>query len=182
MQVLRFYGYFKEAVVESRLENHKIHDILIYYFLEDKSIMMIEPRQSNSGQPQGAFLKRQMVLRGDGLTPFMPQDFRVGLDIGIHGRAIRIYDADPYTREFFIVSTFHLVFVTVALMTLFFGRNWLGAGRGQDLNLSGSYKVTRYLISFVETGRAPARSPASSLGPLAPSAAAGAQSKGQHAA
>lgn len=34
----------------------------------------------------------------------MPQDFRVGLDIGIHGRAIRIYDADEYTRIFFDVS------------------------------------------------------------------------------
>merc|ERR1719321_198068 len=31
----------------------------------------------------------------------MPQDFRVGLDIGIHGRAIRITDADEYTRAFF---------------------------------------------------------------------------------
>jgi hypothetical protein len=45
-----------------------------------------------------------MVLKGDGLSPFMPQDFRVGLDIGIHGRAIRIYDADEYTRQFFEVS------------------------------------------------------------------------------
>lgn len=45
-----------------------------------------------------------MVLKGDGLSPFMPQDFRVGLDIGIHGRSIRIYDADEYTRQFFEVS------------------------------------------------------------------------------
>ena len=45
-----------------------------------------------------------MVLKGDGMSPFMPQDFRVGLDIGIHGRAIRITDADEYTRQFFEVS------------------------------------------------------------------------------
>jgi hypothetical protein len=57
-QVLRFYGYFKESVVESRLENMRIHNVLIYYFLEDKSIMIIEPKQVNSGVPQGAFLKR----------------------------------------------------------------------------------------------------------------------------
>lgn len=57
-QVLRFYGYFKESVVESRLENMRIHNVLIYYFLEDKSIMIIEPKQENSGIPQGAFLKR----------------------------------------------------------------------------------------------------------------------------
>lgn len=102
--MLRFYGYFKESVVESRLENHRVHKVLIYYFLEDKSIMIIEPKQSNSGIPQGAFLKRQMVLKSDGMTPFMPTDFCVGLDIGIHGRSIRITDADEYTRQFFEVS------------------------------------------------------------------------------
>jgi len=36
------------------------------------------------------------------MSPFMPQDFRVGLDIGIHGRAIRITDCDEYTRQFFV--------------------------------------------------------------------------------
>ena len=36
--------------------------------------------------------------------PFEPRDFRVGLDMGICGRAIRIYDCDAYTREFFDVS------------------------------------------------------------------------------
>lgn len=50
-------------------------------------------------------MKRQMVLRQDGTKmPFEPTDFTVGLDIGICGRAIRIYDCDPYTREFFDVS------------------------------------------------------------------------------
>lgn len=83
----------------------RMHKVLIYYFLEDKSIMIIEPKIENSGVPQGAFLKRQMVLKGDGMSPFMPQDFRVGLDIGIHGRCIRITDADEYTRQFFVVST-----------------------------------------------------------------------------
>lgn len=101
-QVLRFQGYFKESVVESRLENHRIRKVTVFYFLEDKSIMITEPKQVNSGTPQGAFLKRQMVLKPDGSQqPFMPQDFRVGLDIGIYGRSIRIYDADQYTREFF---------------------------------------------------------------------------------
>jgi hypothetical protein len=91
-------------VVESRLENFRIHLLNIYYFLEDKSIMITEPKQVNSGIPQGAFLKRQMVLKSDGMSPFLPSDFSVGLDIGIFGRQIRITDCDPYTREFFTVS------------------------------------------------------------------------------
>jgi hypothetical protein len=46
-----------------------------------------------------------MVLKQDGSQmPFEPTDFNVGLDVGICGRSIRIYDADEYTRNFFIVS------------------------------------------------------------------------------
>jgi hypothetical protein len=64
--------------------------------------MITEPKQSNSGTPQGSFLKRQMVLRQDGSKmPFEPTDFRVGLDIGLCGRSIRVTDCDQYTREFF---------------------------------------------------------------------------------
>jgi len=101
-QVLRFFGYFKESVVESRLENYRIRKLIIYYFLEDRSILITEPKQINSGTPQGAFLKRQVVVKQDGSDmPFEPLDFKVGLDIGICGRAIRIYDCDQYTREFF---------------------------------------------------------------------------------
>ena len=101
---MRFYGYFKESVVESRLENYRIKSVIIYYFLEDRSILITEPKQVNSGTPQGAFLNRQMVIKQDGSQmPFEPTDFRVGLDIGICGRAIRIYDIDQYTREFFEV-------------------------------------------------------------------------------
>jgi hypothetical protein len=46
-----------------------------------------------------------MVIKQDGSQmPFEPTDFRVGLDIGICGRSIRIYDCDQYTREYFGVS------------------------------------------------------------------------------
>ena len=100
--MLRFYGYFKEAIVESRLENHRVRKLIIFYYLEDRSIQLIEPKQTNSGCLQGIFLKRQMVIKQDGSNmPFEPTDFRVGLDLGLCGRSIRIYDCDQYTREFF---------------------------------------------------------------------------------
>lgn len=64
--------------------------------------MITEPKMVNSGTPQGAFLNRQLVIKQDGSgMPFDPTDFRVGLDIGICGRSIRVYDCDQYTREFF---------------------------------------------------------------------------------
>lgn len=103
-QVLRFTAFFKESVAESRLENMRVHKLTLFYYLEDKSIMIIEPKQVNSGIPQGGFLKRQMVLRPDGMTPFMPQDFSVGADVQIYGRALRITDCDEYTRQFYQVS------------------------------------------------------------------------------
>ena len=43
-QVLRFFGYFKESVVESRLENYRIRKLVIYYYLEDRSILITEPK------------------------------------------------------------------------------------------------------------------------------------------
>ena len=102
---MRFYGYFKEHVVESRLENHRLRKVVILYHLEDKSIQVTEPKQVNSGVPQGAFLKRQMVLKADGSgSPFMPVDFGIGTDVAIYGRVIRIYGSDDYTRNFFAVS------------------------------------------------------------------------------
>jgi hypothetical protein len=100
-QVLCFKAYFKESVVEARIENHRIHYLNVFYYLEDKSIMITEPKIENSGIPQGAFMKRHMVLKPDGMNAFMPQDFRIGLDIGIYGRCIRIFDCDLYTRTFF---------------------------------------------------------------------------------
>ena len=50
-QVLRYFGYFKESVVESRLENYRIRKLVIYYYLEDHSVMINEPRDTNSGAP-----------------------------------------------------------------------------------------------------------------------------------
>ena len=91
-------------MVESRLENHRIHKVLVYYFLEDKSIMIIEPKIENSGVPQGAFLKRQVVIKPNG-APFYPEDFGIGIDVGIFGRTFRIVDCDEYTRQFFRVSS-----------------------------------------------------------------------------
>jgi hypothetical protein len=43
-QVLCFKGFFKEAVVESRLENFRIRQLTLYYYLEDRSVMITEPK------------------------------------------------------------------------------------------------------------------------------------------
>jgi len=42
--VLRFYGFFKEAVVESALENYRVRKVIIFYYLEDNSLSITEPK------------------------------------------------------------------------------------------------------------------------------------------
>jgi hypothetical protein len=50
--VLRFTGFFKEAVVESNMENHRVRRVQILYYLADDSVQITEPKQDNSGLPQ----------------------------------------------------------------------------------------------------------------------------------
>jgi len=101
-QVLRFYGFFKESVIENPNENFRVRNIDICYYLEDNSISMNESKQTNSGIPQGPFLKRQKILRNDGSGKFLNiQDFRIGQEIHLFGKNILLFGCDQYTREFF---------------------------------------------------------------------------------
>jgi len=101
-QVLRFYGFFKESVVESALENYRVRKLDILYYLEDNSIAINEPKQTNSGIPQGPFLKRQKVLRADGSGKHITVlDFVVGQEVQLFGKTIFVVGCDQYTREFY---------------------------------------------------------------------------------
>ena len=52
LQVLRFFGYFQEAVTESNIENHRVRKVVFMYYLADDSLQVTEPKQDNSGIPQ----------------------------------------------------------------------------------------------------------------------------------
>lgn len=52
VQVLRWYGYFKEAVTESAVENFRVRKVVIFFYLEDNSCQVVEPKEDNSGLPQ----------------------------------------------------------------------------------------------------------------------------------
>lgn len=59
--VLQFDAYFKEAVDESPLENHRVRKCKILVYLEDSSVQIDEYRQENSGMPQGTLVKRHQI-------------------------------------------------------------------------------------------------------------------------
>mmetsp|Transcript_2187 Transcript_2187/g.5552 ORF Transcript_2187/g.5552 Transcript_2187/m.5552 type:complete len:646 (+) Transcript_2187:132-2069(+) len=100
-KVLRFFGYFKEGVVESNIENHRVRKIILFYYLEDGSMHVAEPKQDNSGIPQGTFIKRHVFLKDDGVSSFTPQDFAVGECVSIYGRTFFLVDADPFPRQWY---------------------------------------------------------------------------------
>jgi len=52
-QVLSFDGYFQESVTESRTEQYRVRHVKVYFYLEDDSIQLVEPRHKNSGLNQG---------------------------------------------------------------------------------------------------------------------------------
>mmetsp|Transcript_13860 Transcript_13860/g.25470 ORF Transcript_13860/g.25470 Transcript_13860/m.25470 type:complete len:748 (+) Transcript_13860:71-2314(+) len=97
--VLRFYGYFKEAVVEANLENYRIRKVVIMYHLEDDTCLVTEPPQDNSGIPQGTLIRRHRFPGPDGYIK--PSDIKVGEELHVYGRTIMVTDCDPFTREYF---------------------------------------------------------------------------------
>ena len=99
-QVLRFFGYFKESVVEMKVENARVRKLIIFYYLVDDTISINEERESNSGIVQGPFLKRGIVKKNEDEN-FNFMDLNVGEDIFIYGKFIRLYDCDQYTREYY---------------------------------------------------------------------------------
>lgn len=96
-QVLRFFGYFQEHVVEDPNENYRIRKVIIMYYLDDDTIHIMEPRVENSGIPQGVFLKRGKVPLPDGSRHYHWSDLNVGMDFAVHGRVFRIVDCDEFT-------------------------------------------------------------------------------------
>jgi EF-hand domain-containing protein 1 len=98
--VLRFYAYFQEAVNENPNENFRVRKCVIMHHLDDETTYVTEPRIENSGIPQGVFIKKHKIPKGEGHYGW--EDFGVQRNIEIYGRVFRIVDADDFTRNFFM--------------------------------------------------------------------------------
>jgi len=98
-RVLRFFGYFKEPVVESAQENFRIRKVTLFYYLEDGTMHMGEPREDNSGIPQGVFLKRHVAELDSGEILGVGH-LTVGANLTLYGRTFHITACDEFTREF----------------------------------------------------------------------------------
>lgn len=99
-EVLRFYLYFKEAVPESAFETERIRKCVLYYYLEDGTCRLNEPKIKNSGISGGDILGRAVFKRADGQA-YAPLDFTIGSEISLAGKVFRVVDADVNTRNYF---------------------------------------------------------------------------------
>lgn len=95
--MLRFFGYFKEDVHSSQKETWRVRRVIFYYYLEDDSLHIAEPRQENSGIPQGVLIKRHRIPKADNRYIGI-DDLAIGAELQIYGRSFFIVDCDEATR------------------------------------------------------------------------------------
>ena len=48
-KVLRFYAFFKEAVLDNQSESYRVRKMCILFYLSDSTMEVIEMRVANSG-------------------------------------------------------------------------------------------------------------------------------------
>ncbi|XP_059082013.1 EF-hand domain-containing family member C2-like isoform X1 [Tigriopus californicus] len=115
-QVLRFFTYFTEMILDQGVERDRIRKCHLLFFLEDDSIQILEPTFSNSGIPQGTLMRRHRVpftyVKDRELGPTRSyhrtcpkphityRDLNLRQNILIYGRLHRIVDCDTFTRDF----------------------------------------------------------------------------------
>lgn len=115
--VLRFYGFTKEVMTETNLENHRVRKVKILYYLEDDTAQMMEPKVECSGTQvfasagglhdkglSSCILRRHRIPVYDGSSKeayLTVHHLRLGEDVEIYGRSFRLTDCDPFTREYY---------------------------------------------------------------------------------
>ncbi|XP_065533163.1 EF-hand domain-containing family member C2 isoform X2 [Lathamus discolor] len=101
-QVLSFDAYFDEEVPDKSQELYRIRHCKIYFYLEDDTIQVIEPRVKNSGIPQGTIVRRHRIpLPPPCEDQFYTIDhFNINIEVTFYARKYKITDCDQFTKNF----------------------------------------------------------------------------------
>ncbi|TPX63615.1 hypothetical protein SpCBS45565_g06487 [Spizellomyces sp. 'palustris'] len=101
-KVLRFYAYFQEAVHERREEQYRVRKVNIYFYLEDDSVHVSEPKTVNSGIPQGTLIRRHRIPKPESEVGqhYTVADFNVGKEVTFYARTFKIVGCDKFTEDF----------------------------------------------------------------------------------
>ncbi|KAH8304975.1 hypothetical protein KR018_009136, partial [Drosophila ironensis] len=101
-KVLCFKAFFKQTLQELYHAPYLVRKVKIYYYLEDDTVEIYEPRVDNSGIVQGCVVHRQRVRKAPPCdNEFISLiDLNVDMTIQIYDRQYHITDCDPFTRDF----------------------------------------------------------------------------------
>ncbi|VVC91216.1 unnamed protein product, partial [Leptidea sinapis] len=77
--ILHFQAYFQQSLHEMLSASHILRKVDIYFFLEDGTIKVMEPRTDNSG---------------------LSQDLNIGREVTFFGKVFKIINCDNFTRVF----------------------------------------------------------------------------------
>eukprot|EP00039_Didymoeca_costata_P029173 m.23525 g.23525 ORF g.23525 m.23525 type:complete len:633 (+) comp7511_c0_seq1:131-2029(+) len=101
-QVLRFYGHFQEAVHESRVENYRVRNCTILFYLEDDTIQITEKKTANSGIDQGTLIRRHRIPKPAPHDDefYTVEDLNVGKEVTLYGRTFALTSCDEFTVDF----------------------------------------------------------------------------------
>ena len=98
--VLKFDAYFKEAVVESEVESWRSRNVVIYYYMEDDTMQVVETKKANSGIPQGNFVHRHCIPNPHTGGNWTVDDLDVGAELEIYNRTFVVTGCNASTRQF----------------------------------------------------------------------------------
>ena len=117
--ILTFNGFLREeipdgvrgpalGVIDHLAKEYAIRHVIIRYFLEDDTVSICEVPILNSDLQGGFLLKRQKVLKKSGTddngAPFTDtfsiDDFEIGKELPIYGKAYNIVACDLFTENF----------------------------------------------------------------------------------
>jgi hypothetical protein len=96
---LTFQAYFTEIVPTTGAEVKRYRKCILYYYVENFTMMIIEKPTLNSGIPQGKILKKAIVTKEDG-TPYLPEDLYIGAIVNVNKRLIHLVDCDSSTKDY----------------------------------------------------------------------------------
>lgn len=94
-QKLTFKGYFMESIPENAIEAVRQRHLVLQYHLEDDSLSITDLNVRNDGIMHGPFLKRMKVAE------IGIDSLRVGQNVEVFAKNIRVYACDEFTRKFY---------------------------------------------------------------------------------
>ncbi|RZC36583.1 EF-hand domain-containing family member C2 [Asbolus verrucosus] len=101
-QILCFDAFFQETLQEVRGAPFQVRRVKIYFFLEDGTIQVTEPKVENSGIAQGTLICRHRIRLPTPMDDNFYEmiDLNVGREVEFYGRIFKITNCDKFTRNF----------------------------------------------------------------------------------